>query len=92
MPRVSINKKKYKLIDLKAWIIGQAKTNNMTYEDLAKALNISKSSMQDKLRTEKTPSGKKPREDPFTYGELLDLFELFGADTETRVRLLTIRK
>ena len=43
MPRVSINRKWYKLNDLKGWIVAQMHLHHMTQAEVGQALGISQS-------------------------------------------------
>lgn len=91
MPRVTINKKEYKLLDFKGWVRKQMALNHKTQVQVGKALGISQSKVSKML---KIPNkGKKEKEekinpDPFTYGQVLTLCEFFEVDEEERMRLL----
>lgn len=92
MPRVSVKKKEYKLLDLKGWIQYQMKITGKRQEDVANVLGVSQSRVSQML---KIPDRKKNKSgkisiDPFSYGDLLSLCELFEVDGEEKKRLLTM--
>lgn len=88
MPRVSIKRKEYKVIDLKGWVVHQMKLAGMRQTDLAKALGISQSRVSVMLKVPR--KGEKIPVDVFSYGDLLTLCELFGTSDEEKQRLLTL--
>lgn len=88
MPRVSIKKKEYKILDLKGWVVHQMKISGLKQSDLAKALGISQPRVSVKLKVPK--KGEKAPIDVFTYGDLLILCDLFGVSDEEKQRLLTM--
>lgn len=87
IPRVSIKKKEYKVLDLKGWIQHQMKMTGMRQADVAKALGISQPRVSSMLKVPK--KGEKLNIDVFTYGDLLTLCELFDVSGEEKQKLLT---
>lgn len=85
MPRVEIKKKEYKLRDLKGWIVMQMKLNGIRQQDIADALGVSQGVISLRLKTK-----KENNKDPFSYGDILTLCELFNASDEEKQRLLTL--
>lgn len=88
MPRVSIKKKEYKILDLKGWIVHQMKMTGLNQSDLAEALGISQPRVSIMLKIPKR--GERMPVDVFTYGDLLTLCELFGVSGEEKQKLLTL--
>lgn len=91
MPRVALNieqKKAYKLRDFKVWVYGQMKQSGMKQSDLGKALGVSQVRVSQMLKIPDPKSRDDP--DPFSYGDLLIMFDLFGTSEEERKRLLTL--
>ena len=88
MPRVTVKKKEYKILDLKGWITHQMKMMGLKQSDVAEALGISQSRVSVMLkvptREEKVPV------DVFSYGDLLTLCELFKTSDEEKMKLLTL--
>lgn len=91
MPRVAFNidqKKAYKLKDFKGWVVKQMKLTGKNQSDVAEALGITQSMVSKML---KIPRGKeKSNPDPFSYGQVITLCELFDADENERKRLLIL--
>lgn len=85
MPRVAVNKKKYKLADLQAWIIGQMHAKGLNQNHVAKELGISQQALSIRLQPSKN---KKKDKDSFSYGDLLTLFKLFNTPEEDLIRLM----
>ena len=88
MPRVSIKKKEYKILDLRGWICHQMKMKGLKQADIAKALGRSQPRISVMLKVPK--KGEKISLDVFTYGDLLTLCELFEVSDEEKIRLLTL--
>lgn len=94
MSRVSLTRtqrKNHKLKDLKTWVKSQMAANDMTQDDVGEALGIPQSAVSVKLK--KSPKGKSDRKynpDPFSYGDILILCELFNATPEEKARLLSM--
>lgn len=88
MPRVAIKKKEYKILDLKGWVQHQMKITGMRQADIAEALGVSQPMVSTMLKVPK--KGEKANIDPFSYGDLLTLCELFHASDEEKTRLLTL--
>ena len=91
MPRVDIKKKEYKLKDFKGWVRAQMHINHKTQKDIGDALGVTQANISYML---KIPDQKKKGEninpDPFSYGQLLVLFQLFDTPDEERLRLLKL--
>lgn len=95
MPRVALNleqKKDYKLKDFKGWVHKQMKLKEKKQQDVADALGISKGRVSQMLKNydPKKAKGKRGEKDPFSYGQVLILCELFDADEEERKKLLML--
>lgn len=92
MPRVSIKRKEYKLNDLKGWVVAQMRLHHKTQAEVGQALGISQSALSQMLKTKDKKNGKqeKIKPDPFSYGDLLTLCELFEVSEEEKQRLLTM--
>lgn len=91
MPRVSLSKeqkKEYKVKDLKGWICHQMKISGKKQAEVAKALNISQPRLSIMLKIPQ--KGERITADPFSYGDLLILCDLFGVSGEEKERLLTL--
>lgn len=84
MPRVAIKKKDYKIRDLKSWVHGQIHAHGLKQKDVARKLGISQQALSTRLK----PGGRQRESDPFSYGDLLTLFELFGTTDEEKLHLL----
>lgn len=89
MPRVSAKRKEYKVKDLKGWIVMQMKLHGMNQADVAKALGRSQPQISYMLKIPKN-GREKITADPFSYGDLLTLCELFDVSGEEKQRLLTM--
>lgn len=57
-----------------------------TQADVGKALGVCHSRVSQMLKTK----GDKVEKDPFSYGQVLMLFELFNMSDEEKIRLLTL--
>lgn len=95
MSRVTFNmeqKKAYKLKDFKKWVKMQMTATGKTQSDVGKALGLSQSQVSQMLKRydPRIVSNPKVNPDPFSYGDLLILFDLFETDGEERKRLLTL--
>lgn len=88
MPRVEIKKKEYKLLDLKGWITAQMKIHHLRQVDIADALGLDQPQISGRLKIPK--NGERVNPDPWTYGDLLTLFELFGTPDEEKKRIMTL--
>ncbi len=89
MPRVSAKRKEYKVKDLKGWVVMQMKLHGMNQADVAKALGLSQPQISNRLKISKK-RGERVTTDPFSYGDLLTLCELFDVSGEEKQRLLTM--
>lgn len=95
MPRVPLSeeqKKAYKLKDFKKWVKMQMAATGKTQSDVGKALGLSQSQVSQMLKRydPETVSRPKVNPDPFSYGQVITLCELFGADGEERKKLLML--
>lgn len=91
MPRVALNAEQriaYKLKDFKIWVCGKMKLTHKTQADVGRALGISQVRVSQMLDVREKKKGEKSDPDPFSYGQILILCELFGADEEERKKLL----
>ncbi|MCI9135442.1 MAG: helix-turn-helix domain-containing protein [Lachnospiraceae bacterium] len=88
MPRVTIKQKDYKIRDLTEWISGKMHTCGLNQEQVARELGITQQAFSIRMNLKKYKSGEV--KDPFSYGDLLVLFKLFGATDEEKGRLLTL--
>lgn len=88
MPRVSINRKQYKIKDLAGWIEGRMHSKGLKQEDVARELGISQSSLSARLNPKTYEKNK--RADPFKYGDLLVLFKLLEVTQEEKEQLMTL--
>ena len=79
MPRVAINKKKYKVNDLSGWIVSQLFKRKLKRQALADALDITRQALHWKLH-----------HNSFTYGDLLTIFEFFGSSDEEILYVMKI--
>ena len=79
MPRVSINKKKYLMTDLREWIIGRMDTLGKNQAYLGAALGISQPAF-----------GKRLHEAKFTNEQLYIIFRELEATDENIVRLMRL--
>ena len=92
MPRVSLSaeqKKAYKLKDFKKWVRMQMAANRITQTTVGQALGISQETLSQRLKDKKI-GGKIVNKDPFSYGDVLILCNLFGVDKDEREKLLTL--
>lgn len=91
MPRVAIGqeqKRQYKVQDLAVWIDGKMHSKGLNQEDMAKALNITQAAFSARMNPKTYKNNK--RSDPFKYGDLLIIFNILGATTEEKERLMTL--
>lgn len=91
MPRVALSleqKKAYKVKDFKGWVCHQMKLSGKNQTEVAKALGISQPRLSGMLKIPQ--KGERVTADPFTYGDLLTLCELFSVSDEEKIRLLTL--
>lgn len=92
MPRVALSQEQrrdYKLKSLKKWIKGKMAENDITQKQLGDVLGLSQGVISIMLMDydKKNPRVKK---DPFSYGQLLLMCELFGAKESEKEKLLTM--
>lgn len=93
MARVALSpeqKRAYKLKDFKVWVYKQMKLNGLNQSDLGKAIGVSQVRVSQMLKIPNPKSKVRIDLDPFSYGDLLIMFDLFGTPEEERKRLLTL--
>lgn len=91
MPKVALGreqKKKYKIKALIEWVAGRMHSMGMSQEDLGAVLGISQGTVSARLNPKTYEKNKKS--DPFSFGELLILFEVLKATPEEKERLMTL--
>lgn len=86
VPRVTVKKREYKLKDLKVWICGQMRAHGLKQKDVAQKLGITQQAFSARLKI--NLGGKGRESDPFSYWDLMILFELFETSDEEKLRLL----
>lgn len=79
MPRVSIKKKDYKKTDLTKYIVGEMRVQGVTQRDLAERLGLTQPAIIYKFNN-----------NSFSYGDLLEIFDLLNTTDEQKVKLLTL--
>ena len=89
MPRITAKKKEYKVLDLKKWIRMQMAASGKKQSDVGKVLGISQCAVSERLK-DKKKGGKIINPDPFSYGDVVALCELFEVSGEERQKLLTL--
>ena len=93
MPRVSLTaaqRRDYKVRDFKGWVVKQMKLNHKQQADVAEALGVSVGRVSQMLKIPERGCRVKVNPDPFSYGQVLALCELFEVDGEERQKLLTL--
>lgn len=88
MPRVTIKRKEYKLLDLKLWVRRQMVLNHKTQAQVGEVLGLTQPEISYKLKIPDKKKKERVNLDTFTYGQVLDLCEFFEVDEEERKRLL----
>lgn len=86
MPRVSLKKKEYMIVDLPGWIQGRMHRLGLKQKTVARELGISQPAFSLRLKPQK---GKKIQ-DIFSYGDLLTLFECLEATDEEILRIMRL--
>lgn len=92
MPRVTLSleqKKEYKMKDLKKWVKMQIAANGLNQTKVGEALGISQVALSQRLKNN-VVGGKVMNPDPFSYGDIVTLCNLFGVSDEEKIRLLTL--
>lgn len=79
MPRVSIKKKDYKKTDLTKYIVGEMRVQGVSQCVLAEKLGITQPTLCYKIKNS-----------VFSYGDLLEIFDLLNTTDEQKVKLLTL--
>lgn len=89
MPRIAAKKKEYKVLDLKKWIKMQIAANDLNQTKVGEALGISQAAVSQRLENN-IVGGRVMNPDPFSYGDIVTLCDLFGVDEEEKKKLLTL--
>lgn len=89
MPRIAAKKKEYKVLDLKKWIKMQIAANDLNQTKVGEALGISQAAVSQRLENN-IVGGRVINPDPFSYGDIVTLCDLFGVDEEEKKKLLTL--
>ena len=79
MPRIFMNRKKYKLNDFSKYISGSMRAKGITQKQMADALEVSQQMFSYKLHHL-----------IFTYADLLTMFEVLGTSDADKLKLLTL--
>ncbi len=93
MPRVALTAaqhRDYKVRDFKGWVVKQMKLNGKRQADVAAVLGVSVGRVSQMLKIPDKGCHAKVNPDPFSYGQVLALCELFEVDGEERQKLLTL--
>ncbi len=77
MPRVNLNKRKYKISDFSKWLKGEMFAQGLTQTYVAAELGTSQQNFSKKLKSS-----------DFSYKELLTIFQLLQTDDLTICRLM----
>ena len=80
MPRVMINKKQYRIECLGSWIVGLFFRKKKKRKDLAEELGVSVHGLNWKLRN-----------NSFTFGDMLTIFEFFECTDEEILQVMKLR-
>ena len=91
MPRVAFCTKQRKRNKIKAlieWIDGRMHSKELKQEYVAKQLNISQPAFS--IRMNPKTYEKNKDADPFSFGDLLILFDILEATPEEKTRLMTL--
>lgn len=73
---------------LPGWIVSQMHSLEMKQDEVAKKLGITQSSLSTRLNPKEYK--KKRTKDPFSYGDMIVLFELFDTPIEEMERLMRL--
>lgn len=79
MPRVFLNKKKYALQDMSAYIIGQMKVQKISQADVAKELGTTQQNLSKRLH-----------DNNLSYGDLLTIFDILNTPDDIILKLMRI--
>lgn len=79
MPRIKAKKKDYKISDLSLYIVGKMYQEDITQEEMAIRLGITQPTFCYKLK-----------QNSFSYGDLLTIFETLGTEDEKILQLMKI--
>lgn len=79
MPRVSINKKKYKVCDLSAWIAGKMYAQGIRQAEMGELIGVSQSSFSHRLE-----------KGLFDYEDLLAIFKRLNATDEEILKFMKL--
>lgn len=89
MPRIAAKKKEYKILDVKKWVKMQIAASGLNQTVVGEALGITQGTLSNRLKNKKV-GGKIVNPDPFSYGDIVILCDLFGVDEEEKKKLLTL--
>lgn len=79
MPKVSLNKIKYKKSDFVRWLAGEMKIKHIRQKEIASWLGVSQYAVSQKMR-----------DCSFSFTDMLMIFQEMETDKETQIKLLTI--
>lgn len=91
MARVALTaeqKKEHRIKELTGWVVSQMHIHGLYQDEVAKKLGIKQSSLSARLNPEEYK--KKLKKDPFSYGDMLILFQLFDTPLEEIGRLMKL--
>lgn len=80
MPRVNLNKMKYKKKDLSDWVRGQLRCKGLTQQDVCESLDCSQQAISYKLKN-----------CSFSYEELVKVLNMLEADDQTILKFMKMR-
>lgn len=81
MPRINAKKKQYKISDLTKYIIAEMYAQDISQQEMAQHLGITQSTLSYRLKN-----------NAFSYGDLLTIFNVLGTDADTKVKLMTLQE
>ena len=79
MPRVTLNRRKYKVSDISKWLVGKLYEKGLHQVDIANWIGISQPSLSARLK-----------KGLFTYEELLTIFNKLEVTDEEILRLMKL--
>ena len=91
--RVALNseqRKDYKLKDLKKWIKCKMAENDITQKQVGEVLGLSQGMISMMLKEADKKKDPHVSKDPFSYGQILLLCDLFDITKEEKEKLLTL--
>lgn len=81
MPRVSIKRKDYMIVDFSRWLVGKMREKNLRQVDVAKLLGIDQPGLSRRIQ------GGMKGKDSFSQGQMITLFKELEATDEEILRL-----